>query len=165
MAQDTHIKYQGKGFWISECYIELLSQYICEVFESIGLNTFNQDILSIYEDCDVNRKGVNYGMVNILLDEYITNSTDKANLISVLNQTKSHIQSIGSEISISQLNQFENNKTMDEFKSPWTFTVKTQSLIATLDLIIQILNGTYSENNTDIQYIGSPGGTTDSTFI
>ena len=48
-------------------------------------------------------------MVDILLDEYITNTTDKSTLISVFNQTKTLIGGMGTEISVNQLNEFDEN--------------------------------------------------------
>lgn len=153
---DTKISYKGKGFWIEECFIELLSDYISKTFETIGLNSFSTNLLKIYNDCDSNRSGENIGMVGILLDDYINNIDDKNILINILEQTKTTIISIGSEITINQLNQFEDNKSDHYFASYWSLPVRSQSLIATLDIIISLLNETYQKTNTNISYTGYP---------
>ncbi|MCM0667027.1 hypothetical protein [Flavobacterium tyrosinilyticum] len=153
---DTKINYRGKGFWIEESFIELLSEYISKTFETIGLNTFSTNLLQIYNDCDTNRSGESTGMVGILLDRYINNIEDKNNLISIFQQTKTSITDLGSEISINQLNQFEDNKFDPYFASYWSIPVKTQSLLTTIDIMISLLNQTYQGTNTNICYNGYP---------
>lgn len=156
MSKVSFIEYNEKGFWIPESFIEVLSQYICETFENIGLSSFSENLTSIYDNCNANRIGVRVGMVDISLNDYIVSQSDKTELINVLTQTKNLIISKGQEISISALNQFENNKIDDYFKSEWIYPIKTQSLIATVDIIIQMLNGTWLSNNYSVYYQGFP---------
>ena len=156
MAQETRINYQGQGFWIPEAFIEILSQFICETFEGLGLNNFSAALQGIYDDCDGNRSGEKIGVVNISFDYYINNVTDKANLISVLQQTKTLIMSQGTQLSISTLNEFESNKTDDYFKNTWRYPINTQSLAATIDIIVQVLNGTWNSDTAGVYYTGFP---------
>lgn len=156
MSKEIKIRYQGKSFWISPNFIELLSQYICSRFETNGLATYNQNLLNIYDSCDGNRTGEKIGMVGFLFNDDIQNSTDKNTFIGVLQQTKNDIAALGSELSISALNQFENNKSDDYFKTIWAFPVKTQSLIGTIDIIIDLLNGNLQHDNYIIHYQGFP---------
>ncbi|MDN5288190.1 MAG: hypothetical protein JWR38_4464 [Mucilaginibacter sp.] len=107
MAREIKIEYQNKGFWIPEAFIEILSNYICKVFEDIGINTLSSNLQEIYSECDSNRNGENIDVINILFDEFVTNEADKSTLIVVFEETKILIQSLGEEISISVLNQFE----------------------------------------------------------
>ncbi|MBN2746087.1 MAG: hypothetical protein JXR34_05115 [Bacteroidales bacterium] len=158
------IKYNSQCFWINDHFIELLSQYICETFEDIGLSTFNSALSRIYFDCDFNRSGEAIQMVSIRLDNIITQN-DKNTLINIFLQTKTRILALGTELSISQLNAFENNKTDDLYKLPWDFPVKTQSLATTLDYIIDLLNGTFQYNNYGIQYINFPNNSGDYLMI
>ena len=150
------IKYQGKGFWIPPSFIEVLSDYICQTFETIGVDTFSQNLQNIYRSCDANRLGESFDMVNILLDAYVTSTSDKTALIDVLSQTKSLILSIGTELSIELLSEFESRKSIDEYKSSWAFPIKTSSLAATIDIIIQMLNGTWESDSYDVYYAGFP---------
>ena len=96
-------------------------------------------------------------MVDILLDEYITNTTDKSTLISVFNQTKTLIGNMGTEISVNQLNEFDENiRTFENSPGWWKIPVKTSSLIATLDLLISLLNEEFEGTNEAYTYEGWP---------
>lgn len=95
-------------------------------------------------------------MVNILFDSYVTNQNDKDTLINVLNQTKIFILSIGTEIPVSTLNQFENNKEIEEAKYNWTIPIQTESLATTIDYCIALLNQNFQYINKRIHYIGFP---------
>lgn len=148
------IQRQGKGFWINPNFIQLISQYICQVFESNGLNTYSTEMQEMYIDFDLNRTGECLSFVNILFDD-ITNATDKSTMITVLNQTKTLIQSLGTEISISQLNQFENAKTDPSFKlMNWSIPIQTSSLVNLLNLFIDLLNGTYPNVMGNVNFVG-----------
>jgi hypothetical protein len=160
--REIDIKYNNQCFGIKDCFIELLSQYICETFEEIGLSNFNLVLTGIYDDCDINRSGVALSSVSIILDDII-NTADKNTLISVLQQTKTRVLALGSELDISQLNEFENKKANDSFKESWTYPVKTQSLTTTLGFMIDLLNGTFQYHNKIIHYINYPNP--DGTYI
>jgi hypothetical protein len=99
------------------------------------------------------------GMVGISFDRTITNDTDKATLIDILNQTKSLIASKGQELGINTLNEFENRKVDDDFRSYWVYPIQTHSLTATIDIIIQMLNGAWASTNYGVCYIGFPNPT------
>jgi hypothetical protein len=148
------IERQGKGFWINPYFISLISQYICQVFESNGLNNYSPKMQEMYIDFDLNRTGESLDFVSILFDE-IANNSDKATMISVLNQTKTLIQSLGSEISVLQLNQFEDNKIVPAYKYiSWTNPVQTTSLVNLLNLFIDLLNGTYQYIFGNVTFVG-----------
>jgi hypothetical protein len=68
--------------------MEVVSHYICEGFESIGVNTFSANLKSIYESCDANRGGSCIGMVRLPLDEDIISKEDKNNFLHVLDQAE-----------------------------------------------------------------------------
>ncbi|MGY0041042.1 hypothetical protein [Pedobacter sp. NJ-S-72] len=156
MAREAYIKYEGKGFWIPESFIEVLSDFICNTYENLGLNTFSQSLQKIYYECYYNRNGENIGVVNILLDNHISNQTDKNSLINIFEQTKILILSKGIELSIADLNAFENRKADDYFKSEWRYPIKTQSLVKTIDIMIQLLNGTWQSSNYGVYFVGFP---------
>ena len=148
------IKRHGKGFWINPIFIELVSQYVCQVYESNELNTYSTDLQELYIDFDSNRTGECMGFVTILFDE-ITSNSDKATMITILNQTKTLIQSLGSEITVVQLNQFENSKSDPSFKlMNWTIPVQTTSLTNLLDLFIDLLNGVYPNVMGNVNFVG-----------
>lgn len=156
MASEIYIEFNNHGFWIPPAFIEILSEYICKAFENKGVNTFSQGLQEIYSDCNANRKGEKIGMVNILFDEYITNDSDKKALINLLDNTKTIIQAKGNELSIEALNNIERNKTDDYFKAPWQFPIRTQSLVETINIIQQLLHGTWHLNNYGVYFTGFP---------
>jgi hypothetical protein len=156
MSRESLIKYNNKGFWIPEAFIEVLSEYICKTFEAIGFDTFSLNLKKLYDECNSNRDGENIEIVNISLDRYVSNEIDKTTLINAFDQAKALIRSKGVELSISTLNEFESNKSDDYFKFEWHFPIKTQSLVATIDIIQQLLNGTWESSNYRVYYVGLP---------
>jgi hypothetical protein len=44
MAKLAYIKFNSKGFWIPEAFIEVLSDYICEIFEANDVSTFSANL-------------------------------------------------------------------------------------------------------------------------
>ncbi|WP_419698165.1 hypothetical protein [Mucilaginibacter sp. NFX135] len=156
MPNQANINYRGKGFWISESFIEVLSQYICETFENIGVNRLSQNLQKLYGQCDANRSGAYANMVDIFLDSLVDNEADKYIFIDVLWQTKSLLASKGSELSIPTLNEFERNKIDDSFINKWGFPIKISSLTTTIDIIIQMLNGIWDSDNYSVYYSGFP---------
>lgn len=156
MDNTTYLRYNSHGFWIHQTFVEILSEYICKTFEKIGVDTFSTNLQELYRICDANRNGEFIGMVGISFDRTITNNDDKSTIINILDHTKGSIASEGPELSIAVLEDFESRKTDDYFKVPWGFPIKTQSLITTIDMIIQLLNGTWYLNNYAVVYAGFP---------
>ena len=148
------IGYQNKGFWIEDIFIEVLSHFICESYENIGLNNFNSNVIGVYESCDMNRKYATYPIIHF---SEITNSTDAQTLINVFEQAKPLILAYGNEINTSQLNLLEATKTEVYFRHNWTKTIKTSSLVTTLSVMQELLNGTFPYENKSYHYQGFDG--------
>lgn len=156
MTNGAYIEYQNKGFWILEPFIEIISDFLCKTYESMEISKFNGNLMKIYHNCNANRTGVNIGMVNILLENYLVSQSDQATFVNILNQAKIIILSKGTEISISALNQFENNKVYDDYKGNWIFPVKTQSLISVLEILKELIAETYPYTNRYVHFQGFP---------
>lgn len=62
------IKRNGKSFWINPNFIQLVSQYVCQVFETNELHTYSQEMQEMYIDFDLNRTGECLSFVNIIFD-------------------------------------------------------------------------------------------------
>jgi hypothetical protein len=157
--KDTYLQYQNHGFWIRQDFVEVLSDYICETFEGVGINNLSPNLQKMYSICDSNRLGEFIGMVGIAFNRLITNDDDKRVLIDLLQQTKILILSKGIELSTTTLEDFENRKSDDYFKSPWYYPIKTASLATTIDMIIQLLNGTWHLDRYGVYYSGFPNPT------
>ncbi|EDM33912.1 hypothetical protein PBAL39_05976 [Pedobacter sp. BAL39] len=74
----------------------------------------------------------------------------------MFNQTNSLLTSKGNEISISELNQFEGNKSDDYFKNEWYYPIKIQSLISTINIMIEMLEEVWPLSDYSIYYVGFP---------
>ena len=156
MPKETRVTYQNKGFWIPEGFVVVLSQYICNAFETIGLDKFSPDLIKIYHSCDGNRTGEHHYMVGLRFDNKVKSSEDARNLIDVLEKAKAIVLSKGTEISISELNQFESEKTVQEDIGEWTLPIKTKSLATTLTFMQQLIDGSWSSSNYAVYYEGFP---------
>ncbi|MFB0497355.1 hypothetical protein ABID99_003592 [Mucilaginibacter sp. OAE612] len=154
MARETILKYNEKGIWIDQDFVQVLSYFICKAFEIKGLDTFPPNLKGIYDDCYYNRNGESAGMVNILFDDSITGLAEKDALFEIFQDARSLVSAYGEAISVNILNQFEDLKTYPEFKSLWTIPIKTQSLITTLNIIEQMIDGTLQPSLTSIYYSG-----------
>ncbi|KGO87858.1 hypothetical protein Q765_05075 [Flavobacterium rivuli WB 3.3-2 = DSM 21788] len=160
MAHETFIEYKQSGFWIPESYIEVLSHFICNAFLKSDLHNFNENLVKIYKNCDSNTSGINAGMVTILFDAYIIEPNEINTMINVLQDTKKIIAALGSQLSIKYLNDLEEKKEDDYFKVSWSFPIQTQSLISTLNFMIQLLNESFPQENIEVHYAGFPGMST-----
>jgi len=164
MAHETFIEYKNQGFWIPESFIEILSHFLCLTYEQSGLNTYSENLLEIYSNCDANRSGINAGMVNILFDKYLTD--DDINHISGLfDETKKLLISLGDQISIESLNVIENQKEDEYFKHSWVLPIQTKSLISTIDFMTQLLAQNFYFDNMEIHYTGFPKVNTKSITV
>ena len=156
MAREINIEYKSKDLWIPDQFIEVLSDYVCRAFENAGISNFSPDLQGLYYECDSNRLGESIGMVNINFDRFITSENDKNKLISLLGQTQTLILQEGNELSILKLNSFESRKPVEEFRGFWQYPIKTQSLTTTIGYLVDLLNGTWQNNNTCLYYTGFP---------
>jgi hypothetical protein len=138
--RDTRIEYKGKGFWIEELFIEVLSYYIATEFEKKSIVDYSLALQDVYEYLKMNHSGSSVGMVNILLDDSLKSQTDERDLIAVLEATKVTLAAKGEKIEIDELNAIEGQK-VDAFKSPWSTMIYVSSLTGVLDIIIKMLKG------------------------
>lgn len=150
---DIRIKYRTKSFWINPDFIELISEYICQVFEYKTLNTYSEQLSNIYYCCNGNRTGESMGFVGITFND-ILDDENKTSMIAILNQTKTLIQSLGTTISVVKLNQFENSKSDSVYMTEWTIPIQTSSLVNLLDLFIDLLNEVYPYDLGSVNFIG-----------
>lgn len=150
----TGVEYQNKMFWMEDLFIEVISHFICQSYENIGLNNFNINLLGIYETCDSNRK---YPTYPVIYFSAITNPNDAQTLINVFEQAKPIILNYGNEINAEQLNALEATKNEPVFRHIWEMPIKTASLVTTLSLMQQLLNGTFPYINQSYHYQGFDG--------
>jgi hypothetical protein len=159
--QRTYIEYKDKGYWITESFIELLSDYICKEFEEKEITDYSEGLQEVYDQCDGNRSGAALGMVGIAYHRHIKDTQDEQNMIAILQQTKTTLQAKGEKITEEELNEIESRKTDDYFKRNWQQPIYVSSFVATLDAMIGLLDGSFPHpKNHGLWYkgFGSPSG-------
>jgi len=150
-----YIKYQNKGFWMEDDFVVIISMYISRAFEIIGLSNLTGNLVHLYDNFDANRTGETTGFVGLLLQQYVLTTQDKNQFITVLNRAKILIQAASPELTIIQLNLLENEKD-EAFRLVWSIPLQTQSLMNTIDIIVDLLNGVFADDNKTIHFIGYP---------
>lgn len=152
----TFINYEkDKGFEINEAFMEILSNFICQVFESRGLDIKPQWYIELYEDFDLCTKGTYQNWMAFNFEDYLENDTAKEKeLISILEETKSLIAKNGEEVSIITLQKFEEKKDMEENRNKWTIPIKTKDLINLTEILIKMFKYEWKENDYSVIFEG-----------
>ena len=149
----TKIRYNdGKGFWISEAYIQLA---FCYIYQEAKKNQYNfsnkQDLLGDFED-KIN--GYRNGYLILGWDEdVITSQAEEQTMLQVLQNVKITLQSKGSYISVEELQSIPaEDKDFKRLFSRKPFP--TSELIKIIDALIKMLQGTWDSTNysMDINY-------------
>ena len=156
MSSESRIKFNNKAFWMHQIFIEVLSYYLCKSFENIGLINFSEDLQTLYMNCEGNKEGTSIGMANIPIHRCLLTESDRSVFLNLLDQTKNLIAAEGNEISISKLDAIENSKVDDYFKNNWEIPIKTQSFLTVIDMIKQLILGTWEYDNYAIYFKGYP---------
>jgi len=139
---ETKIDYkENKGFWIAEIYMELTYEYILQ-----ALNTSVLDIPFIEEfkeDLLFHTEGLAKGMFVLTWGSFIKTKDDKQLVISILEETRSLLESKGEIILAFELNEFEIKK--EEVASKWPNPIKTFEIIKIIDTLILMFKGEWTK--------------------
>jgi hypothetical protein len=148
MSTVTGINYIDKNvLWIREQFVESLSNYVCQVFESQGLDGKPEWYIEIYEEFDVVRKGLRPGYVGFVWEDDLQNdSSREAEIIAILEEAKTMIAAKGKEISTHELNELEQNREIVEYRQNWPLPVQTKDYIQVLDIFIKMLKHEWMES-------------------
>jgi len=152
MRRDTKIEYnynnERKGFWLEERFIEVLSYYVCTIFEKRGLEDRPEWYLNVYDDFLTIIKGYNTGNQGFLFEDDLQFLKDREEeVISILEETKELLFSKGKEISLDELrNTTESRKIAEDLKNGWDFPVQVKSLITITDFMIQLFKHEWVED-------------------
>ncbi len=141
------IDYNDKGFCTSDSYMQLALYYINEEFKENQYVFTNKNTILKYHEEVIN--GYMAGWFAFLWDEYILNTTEEQTMVQVLQNVKITLLNKGSNISISELQAIP---TVDEdFKHLYSrkpFPIS--ELIKIIDALIQMLQGTWTADNFDM---------------
>lgn len=141
------IDYNNKGFITSDSFIQLALYYINEEFKESQYVFTNKNTLLEYHKSVIN--GYMAGWFAFLWYEYISNSTEEQIMVQILQNVKITLLNNGSNISISELqaiptvdNHFKNFYSKKPFP--------TSELIKIIDALIEMLQGTWTEESYDM---------------
>ena len=133
------IGYKNKWFWINYRFVELLSKYFHDTMSTAGAGGYSDHMLKFFKYCEYNMSGLLMDSPGFEFDKIIISQEDKLDLQSILLQTRNNIAAIGAEVDLVSLNNFENTQAIPEVKDEWTIPVKTQSLVKTIDTILELV--------------------------
>lgn len=137
----------NKGFYISNIFMQLLIHYINEELKKsqhifTNKNRFLRENESIIS-------GECAGYFAITWDSIIVNSTEEQTMIQILQTVKTTLQNKGAFISVSEL---QGIPTSDgDFKRFYRKPFPTAELVKILDVLIQMLQGTWTSTNYDME--------------
>ena len=157
MTRDMFIDYEkNKGFWIEERFTEVLSYYVCLIFEKRGLEDKPEWYLEVYDDFLTITHGYNSGIQGFLFEDYVNfKEKREREIISILQDTKVLLQSKGKEISPEELDTTESRKIHSDFVNEWPIPIQTKSLITVLNFMIQLFEHKW-EKNREVWFEGYP---------
>lgn len=150
MFRDIYIDYEeDKGFWLEERFLEVLSYYVCLVFEKKGLEDRPEWYLEVYDDFLVITHGYNSGNQGFLFKEYLDFKKEREGVvISILEETKKMLLSKGKEIGLEELAKTEERKIHKDFVNDWPIPLQVNSFIIVIDFMIQMFQHKWEEDRT-----------------
>ena len=141
------IDYKNKGFQTSDFFIQLALYYINEELKNKKYLFVNKNSLQKYNNDVVN--GSMAGWFAFLWDDYILSSNEEQIMIQVLQSTKSSMLSKEKFISVDEL---QGIPTRDrDFSVFYCKPFPISELIKIIDALLQMLQGTWSYANYDME--------------
>jgi len=145
---DCKITYsQGKGFWISETFMQLVLHYIYEELVKPQYTLPNKALF--LEDMDFKINGHADGYMTLGWGNFIQTNTDVQTMTQVLQNTKTYLQNQGGHLSLQQLREVDTEDTTFKYmleKKPFP----TSELIKVLEALLQMLAGTWNTTSFDM---------------
>ena len=142
------IDYQdNKGFYISNIFIQLIIYYINEEFKGSQYALTNKNSILNYHESVIN--GHQSGYFSLCWNLYLTDLTEEQSMIQILQTVKTTIQNKGAFVSVSELQSIPTSDS--DFKLFYKKPFPTVELIKILDALIQMLQGTWTSTDYDME--------------
>jgi len=144
----TFIKYSNdNGFWISDIYMQLAYTYIYLELEKPLYNLKNKAELLFGMKFQIN--GYATDMISLGWNSRLANKSEIKVMTEILHQVKADLNAKGNYISIQELKSIQSEDYyFKQFFSESPFPVA--ELIKIIDALIQLLDGTWTSNNYDM---------------
>lgn len=141
----TFIDYQNnKGFWITESFMQLVWCYVLQEIIKPQYNFTNKQ--EIVEDIELDINGIHSGYLVLTWNDYLINSSEEQTMIQVLQNVRTTLQNKGTFISIEEQKTIATEDHTFEYilgRKPFP----TAELIRVIDALIQMLEGTWTSTN------------------
>jgi hypothetical protein len=149
MPSTTYINYEeNKGFWIIEVKFEIVSAFIVNAFEQIGLKEKPEWYLEIFENFEEIMKGHRQRVMYVLFDDYLAfNPKREYEIIEVFELAKKLIQKEGEKIPLEKLNKIQEVKDWPQTRVEWISPLYTDDLIHVVDIMTKMLKKEWNERD------------------
>ncbi|QGK72785.1 hypothetical protein [Flavobacterium sp. SLB02] len=149
MPSTTYIRYEkNKGFWIGEFEFEIITAFIVNAFEEIGLKDKPEWYLEIFEDFEEITKGHQQRVMHILFDDSLAFITKReSEIIKVFELAKKLIQQEGEKLLPEKLNKMQDIKDWPQTQVEWTGPLYTDDMIHVVDIMIKMLRKEWNDGN------------------
>jgi hypothetical protein len=154
MASTTYISYEkDKGFWIREFKFEIISAFIVNAFEQIGLQNKPEWYLGIYEDFDEIMKGHQQRVMFVMFDDYLDFIPEReSEIIKVFEVAKKLIQEEGEKLFPEKLNKMQEIKDWPQTQVEWTGPLYTDDMINVVDIMIKMLRKEWNDGDYKVEF-------------
>jgi hypothetical protein len=137
----------NKGFYISNIFVQLLIYYINEELKK-SQYLFTKKSLFLYDHESI-INGHESGYFTLPWKRTIENSTEELTMIQILQTVKTTIQNKGAFIPLTELQGITTSDS--DFKLFYRKPFPTVELIKILDALIQMLQGTWTSTDYDME--------------
>ncbi|OIV42234.1 hypothetical protein [Flavobacterium johnsoniae] len=142
------IQYQnGKGFNIAEDFMQLMIYYIHEELKNPQYTFINKNLFVIGHEGIIN--GVASGYLTLPWKRILVSIEEEQTMVQILKNVKIALQNKGAFISVSELQSIQTDDKDFKYlysRNPFPVT----ELIRIIDVLIQMLQGTWASNNYDM---------------
>ena len=143
----TFINYnENNGFYIGESFIQLAMYYIYT--EALKPQYVFSNKANVLLDMKYKIDGIQSTYFTLMWSSLLNGSSDEQSMIAVLQNTRINLQNKGAYIAISELQALDS----DDFDFKYFFgkNFPTSELIKIIDALIQIMQGTWTSTNYDM---------------
>ncbi|MFB9079012.1 hypothetical protein ACFFLS_10060 [Flavobacterium procerum] len=154
MPSTTYIRYEkNKGFWITEGDFEIISAFVVNAFEKIGLKNKPEWYLEIFEDFDEVMKGHQQRVMHILFADSLDFIPEReSKIIEVFELTKKLIHEEGEKLSPEKLNKMQKLKDRPHTIVEWTGPLYTDDMIHVVDIMIKMLKREWNDGDYKVEF-------------
>lgn len=149
MPSTTYISYEkNKGFRIRESKFEIISTFIVNAFEQIGLKDKPKWYLETFEDFDEIMRGHQQKVMYVLFNYHLAFIPEReSEVIEVLGLAKKLIEQEGEKLLPEKLNKMQEIKDWPQTQVEWTAPLYTDDMICVINIMIKMLKREWEDGD------------------